>query len=207
METFSEPITRIYERMKNIRYKFSKALIAIFAIGALSQSCGLIPIAEDVFSRLPTPLILYVSTTGNDANDCQSEATACLTLRAAVDKATVSSTITGNTTGLSNDGILFVEFVTLEQNTRALYNRSYAYVDNGTFDNNNDGDYTITNSGAMSIDHSTISKLSWITMLKKVDNFRTAHSHLKLMKLHLIRSNGLDSTVMWRSHNSESTEG
>ncbi len=69
--------------------KFSKALLAIFALGALSQSCGLIPVAEEILR----PLVLYVSTSGNDANDCLSEASACLTLQAALDKSNLNSLI------------------------------------------------------------------------------------------------------------------
>ena len=42
METSWGVFTQVFERMKNIMNKFSKALIAIFAVGALSQSCGLI---------------------------------------------------------------------------------------------------------------------------------------------------------------------
>jgi hypothetical protein len=66
-----------------------KTLIAIFTVGALSLGCGLTTLAEEVL----TPLILYVSTSGNDVNDCLSEATACLTLQAALDKSTLNSTI------------------------------------------------------------------------------------------------------------------
>lgn len=71
--------------------KFSHKLIAIFALGALSLGCGLTNLAVEVL----TPLVLYVSTTGNDANDClgpESER-ACLTLQAALDKSTLNSVI------------------------------------------------------------------------------------------------------------------
>ena len=73
--------------------KISHVLGTIFAVGVLSLGCGLTNLARDVFERIPTPLELYVSTAGNDANDCLSVDTACLTLRAALEKATLSSTI------------------------------------------------------------------------------------------------------------------
>jgi hypothetical protein len=64
--------------------KFSKVLMAIFMVGSLSQGCGLIPVAEDALG----PLELYVSTAGDDANDClgPEPERACLTLQAALDK-------------------------------------------------------------------------------------------------------------------------
>ena len=77
--------------------KLSKVIIFIFAIGVLTISCVLTDWASEVFSRFPTPtpglgdpvlapLDLYVSTTGNDTNDCLSETMACKTLYAAFNK-------------------------------------------------------------------------------------------------------------------------
>ena len=71
----------------------TKALLAMCVFACLSLGCGLIDLAGEVFGRLPTPLTLYVSTSGNDGNDCLSEARPCLTIHAALAKSTLSSII------------------------------------------------------------------------------------------------------------------
>lgn len=71
----------------------TKALLVMCVFACLSLGCGLTDLAGEIFGRLPTPLTLYVSTSGNDENDCLSEARSCLTIHAALAKSTLSSTI------------------------------------------------------------------------------------------------------------------
>jgi hypothetical protein len=75
----------------NTMFRFFQRFIAILVLGALSSGCGLIPVAEDVLA----PLALFVSTAGNDANDClgPEPERACLTLQAALDKSNLNTTI------------------------------------------------------------------------------------------------------------------
>ena len=80
------------------KYRYVLALIALL-FAALA--CDVPDSWVDVLRRLPTltptptlaPLVLFVATTGNDSNDCLSAAHACLTVSAALGKATPGSTI------------------------------------------------------------------------------------------------------------------
>lgn len=72
-----------------------KPFSVLLTLSAALLACSTTDIA-DIVNRLPTATptatgvpssVLYVSKTGDDANDCLSEATACLTINAAIEKA------------------------------------------------------------------------------------------------------------------------
>ncbi|KAA3643819.1 MAG: hypothetical protein DWQ07_17025 [Chloroflexi bacterium] len=82
--------------MRNINNICLMKLISV--MGFVSVACGALPILEGVVSDLPTEtpeprtatgtiFIWYVSTSGDDLDDCQSLLTACATVRTALAKA------------------------------------------------------------------------------------------------------------------------
>lgn len=69
--------------------RFLASILTFFALSAVAQEPGVITRGDLAKRReLVTfgPLDLYVETTGNDANDCQSPATPCLTIQGALEK-------------------------------------------------------------------------------------------------------------------------
>jgi hypothetical protein len=64
--------------------------LTLFSALALTLILGLMMFGEQ---RTQAASDWYVSTTGNDANDCMSPATACLTLQAAIDRASNGDTV------------------------------------------------------------------------------------------------------------------
>jgi hypothetical protein len=84
---------------KHMNHYLYRLISAITALALAALACTVPDEIVEAIRRLPTitptpaPLTLYVATTGNDSNDCLSEATACLTLYGANRKSTPGSTI------------------------------------------------------------------------------------------------------------------
>ncbi len=74
----------LYLHLEDMRKHFKLKLAAAIIILAILTSCDL---------PVPPPYNVYVTTTGNDSNDCLTAAHACLTVPAALAKAATASTI------------------------------------------------------------------------------------------------------------------
>ncbi len=95
--------------MRNLFRNMPLVMGCIFLI--LSSAACVIPIT---IPPLPTPFNVYVTTTGNDHNDCRSQANACLTLRGAIGKAVTGSHIfVGPGTFAAANEVYVNKFVTI----------------------------------------------------------------------------------------------
>ncbi len=77
----------------------------------LSSAACVLPIT---IPPLPTPFNVYVTTTGNDSNNCRSQASACRTVTAAIGKAvTESHILIGPGTFSSANEVIVDKFITI----------------------------------------------------------------------------------------------